>query len=131
METVEVVIKIPKIKLDRINKIANGIWGTSNLDAQEIAILNGTVLQKGHGNLIDSNVVKQKVYDIVDLYDSGEYLVFEDCKYLIGNDIQNDNRRILSLNEALQGVINGIPIIIETDIESENNDELSNTVKDI
>lgn len=58
METVEVVIRIPKTKLDRINKIANGIWGTSNLNAQEIAILNGTVLPKGHGDLKDYDAIK-------------------------------------------------------------------------
>ena len=63
METVEVVIRIPKIKLDRINKIANGIWGTSNLDAQEMAILNGTILPKGHGELVDRNDLKYAKYN--------------------------------------------------------------------
>ena len=63
METVEVVIRIPKIKLDRINKIANGIWGTSNLDAQEMAILNGTILPKGHGELVDRDDLKYAKYN--------------------------------------------------------------------
>jgi len=83
------------------------------------AVAEGTVLPKGHDKLLDVDVVKQKVFDITDLYDSGKYLVFEDGKYLIGDDIENDNRRILSFNEALQGVINGMSAIIEADKKGE------------
>ena len=93
----------------------NGVDNYNDVADVVKAIRKGTVLPKGYGRLIDANVVTQKVFDITDLYDSGEYLVFEDNKYLIGNDIQNDNRRILSFNEALQGVINGISAIIEAD----------------
>ena len=53
METVEVLVRIPKEKLERIQKIAEGIWGKTNLDSMELAILNGTVLPKGHGDLVD------------------------------------------------------------------------------
>lgn len=51
METVEVVIKIPKKVLERIQSVANGSWGRKNLDALELAILDGILLPKGHGDL--------------------------------------------------------------------------------
>lgn len=55
METVEVVIRIPKKQLERLQKIANGTWGLMNLNnSTEIAILNGTVLPKGHDALLDA-----------------------------------------------------------------------------
>lgn len=63
---------------------------------------------KGYKKLVDIEVVKQKVFEITDLYDSGEYIVYEDGKYKIGNDIENETRMDLTRNEALQGVINGI-----------------------
>ena len=37
--------------------------GTSNLDAQEMAILNGTILPKGHGELVDRNDLKYAKYN--------------------------------------------------------------------
>ena len=55
METVEVVIRIPKEQLERLQRIANGTWGLMNLNSEELAILNGTVLPKGHGRLIDAD----------------------------------------------------------------------------
>lgn len=45
METVEVVIKIPKDMYDRITDESNMFYSP--------AIANGTVLPKGHGRLID------------------------------------------------------------------------------
>ena len=53
METVDVMIRIPKKQLESLQKIANGTWGLMNLNSTEIAILNGTVLPKGHTDLID------------------------------------------------------------------------------
>lgn len=54
METVEVVIRVPKDKLERLQRIANGTWGLMNLNSEEIAILNGIVLPKGHDALLDA-----------------------------------------------------------------------------
>ena len=110
----KIIIDIPE---DVYEEIKSNDWSDLALKGFCIAVRKGTVLPKGHNKLLDINAVKQKVFDITDLYDSGEYLVLEDGKYLIGNDIQNDNRRILSFNEALQGVINGMPAIIEADKE--------------
>ena len=117
-ETVEIVIKIPKQIYEKLDDPFDEMWN-HYLVPCGYAIRNGIVLPKGHGRLIDAGMVKQKIFDITELYDSGKYLVFEDCKYLIGDDIQNDNRRVLSLNEALQGVINGMIANIEADTESE------------
>ena len=118
-ETVEVVVKIPKNTFERLKNMPL----TANVrDVILEAVENGIVLPEGYKKLVDVDVVKQKVFDITDLYDSGKYLVFEDGKYLIGDDIQNDNRRVLSFNEALQGVINGIPTIIESKSVNEVNE---------
>lgn len=59
METVEVVIRIPKKQLERLQRIANGTWGLMNLNSDEIAILNGIVLPKGHGKLIDADYLRE------------------------------------------------------------------------
>lgn len=61
METVEVVIKIPKKVLERIQRVANGSWGRMNLDALELAILDGISLPKGHGRLIDVDVATKDI----------------------------------------------------------------------
>lgn len=58
METVEVVIRIPKRTYDRVSERGIIAYGD---DAYYIghAIKNGTVLPKGHGDLIDKeNLVK-------------------------------------------------------------------------
>ena len=61
METVEVVIRIPKKQIERLQRIANGTWGLMNLDSTEIAILNSTVLPKGHGRLVDAEKIAREV----------------------------------------------------------------------
>ena len=61
METVDVMIRIPKKQLESLQKIANGTWGLMNLDSTEIAILNGTVLPKGHGRLGDLDALYEDV----------------------------------------------------------------------
>lgn len=41
METVEVVIRIPKEQLERLQRIISiGTWGLMNLNSEEIAILS-------------------------------------------------------------------------------------------
>ncbi len=50
METVEVVIRIPKEKYDVIMETGN-----CGLSHNERAIKHGTVLPKGHGRLIDGD----------------------------------------------------------------------------
>ena len=73
METVEVVIKIPKKQLERLQRI-NGTWELMNLNSTEIAILNGTVLPKGHGKLIDSNVIWDAFQDLgQDFYEAFDF----------------------------------------------------------
>ncbi len=54
METVDVVIKIPKTTYNNVKKTECIIWGD---DAYYIghAIANGTVLPKGHGRLVDAD----------------------------------------------------------------------------
>ncbi|MCR5475493.1 MAG: hypothetical protein K6F28_09880 [Lachnospiraceae bacterium] len=49
METVEVVIRIPKDDIETIENLKRQGFASRH----EIAILNGTVLPKGHGRLID------------------------------------------------------------------------------
>lgn len=56
METVEVVIRIPKDDIETIKKLK--VQGFAS--RHEIAILNGTVLPKGHGRLIDADALEIK-----------------------------------------------------------------------
>lgn len=60
METVEVVIRIPKRTYDRVSKRGIIAYGD---DAYYIglAIENGTVLPKGHGRLINANDLSFKL----------------------------------------------------------------------
>jgi hypothetical protein len=55
METVEVVIKIPKERLNEIIKVANTMFGSTMLNDIEDAILDGRILPKGHGRLVDAD----------------------------------------------------------------------------
>lgn len=68
METVEVVIKIPKDMYDRTLCTGVVIVG---IDAAYIggAIIDGTVLPKGHGRLIDADrLVKEERIDLYTNY---------------------------------------------------------------
>lgn len=53
METVEVMIRIPKEDLKSLQELARRGYVTS----RDMMILNGTVLPKGHGRLIDADAV--------------------------------------------------------------------------
>lgn len=61
--------------------------------------------------------VIQEVFEIIDMYDSGEYLAYEDeeqTKLIVGNDRENDFRRILSEWEAVQLKVNTLPPVTPT-----------------
>lgn len=58
METVEVVIRIPKDDIETIENLKRQGFASRH----EIAILNGTVLPKGHGRLIDADAVLEEPY---------------------------------------------------------------------
>lgn len=60
METVEIVIRIPKKNLDEIKAIWNSLFGSTMLDETDIAILSGTILPQGHGRLIDADELLSK-----------------------------------------------------------------------
>lgn len=52
MADIELVIKIPK---DEYNIAKYGQYGNINIDTVRKAIANGTLLPKGHGDLIDAS----------------------------------------------------------------------------
>lgn len=52
MADIELVIKIPE---DEYNIAKYGQYGNINVDTVRKAIANGTLLPKGHGDLIDSS----------------------------------------------------------------------------
>lgn len=56
METVELVIKIPE-ELYKAYKGRPPMLGDAGLDMIAQSIANGTVLPKGHGDLVDMNTV--------------------------------------------------------------------------
>lgn len=73
METVEVVIRIPKRTYDRVSKRGIIAYGD---DAYYIghAIANGTVLPKGHGKLNDSNILWNAFQDLgQDFYEAFDF----------------------------------------------------------
>ena len=112
METVEVVIKIPKRTYDRVSK--RGIIAFGD-DAYYIghAIENGTVLPKGHGELID----KEQLFNIPL---GSEYTLKDATKY--GNlcaEQQHFSYSTLMMYE-LADIIEDAPIIIEADKEDNN-----------
>lgn len=61
MKTVEVVIKIPKKNLDEIKTIWNSMFGSTMLNETDIAILSGTILPQGHGDLKDVQDIINKI----------------------------------------------------------------------
>ena len=65
METVEVVIRIPKEVYEKIQQIDRIILGRQNGKTIEFAlwngVKNGTVLPKGHGRLIDADALEYKL----------------------------------------------------------------------
>lgn len=98
METVEVVIRIPKKVLKDIQCVANGLWGRKNLDDLELAILDGTVLPKGHDRLISTGDL-----DVSKLVDS-------DMEWVMG---------ICDISRV-QSMIDNAPTVIEADRGDDN-----------
>ena len=81
METIDIVIRIPKKKLERLQEIANGTWGVANLNPTEIAILNGTVLPKEHGGMSKDaeHIIKliAKYFEPPCMYEYGDVDAFD------------------------------------------------------
>ena len=71
METVEVLVRIPKKLLDETKAIWNSMFGSTMLNDTEIAIATGTVLPKGHGALKD--VDKIVIESSVDMWTDNGY----------------------------------------------------------
>lgn len=96
METVEIVIKIPKFVYDMTKAQKKVI--DADVEIVGKAIIKGTVLPKGHGKLIDSQMLKRRF----------EYLLHHRGykKNLIGTGIN------LAIDETLDA-----PTIIEADKE--------------
>lgn len=104
METVEVVIKLPKEDYAQYKSIAE--WMLSNnfntnntLTKLQICIANGTVLPEGHGRLIDADSMKR-----IDAIQRGDF-----------NSI-----------ESIRAWIDIMPTIVEANKEGENESNESN-----
>lgn len=109
METIEVVIKVPKHDYDYI--LGQGdTRGTPHLAE---AIRNGTVLPKGHGELID----KEQLFNMPL---GGEYTLKDATKY--GNlcaEQQHFSYSTLMMYELVD-IIDDMPTVIEADKEVDN-----------
>ena len=71
METVEVVIKITKYRLDAIKWACKKMPPTENQDLADYVyrdIANGTVLPKGHGRLIDADAATKDINTFQDAF---------------------------------------------------------------
>ena len=94
METVEVVIKIPKQDFDFIiDEFAEGDMPDKK-DLKETtyyAIANGTVLPKGHGRLIDADAIN--IHDVSPAYGMEVYGVTQDDIEYEPTIIEADTRR--------------------------------------
>lgn len=78
---------------------------------------DGYIEQQTSDDCVTRSKVIQEVFEIIDMYDSGEYLVYEDeeqTKLTVGNDRENDFRRILSEWEAVQLKVNTLPPVTPT-----------------
>lgn len=90
METVEVVIKIPKDDIETIKNLKRQGFASRH----EIAILNGTVLPKGHGDLKDYDAIKNEYIRKMSVFMSEEERM-----------------------DLLCGIIDGAPTVIAADRE--------------
>ena len=61
METVEIVIRIPKDIYERLDNPFDEMWN-HYLVSCGYAIRNGTILPKGHGRLIDAKAFEATMY---------------------------------------------------------------------
>ena len=80
METVEVVIRIPKDVYDKVQKVDRIISGRRSGRTIEFAlwngVKNGTVLPKNHGRLIDADAIN--IHDVSPAYGMEVYGVTQD-----------------------------------------------------
>lgn len=107
METVEVVIKVPKDLYEGI-EFRNGELETEYVcDELMKAVDNGTVLPKGHDNLIDKGQllrnVRKKAHEYAEPWKTNlgsvvEYFV-AGCDVIIGEDLSNEAPTIIEANK--------------------------------
>ena len=83
METVEVLIKIPKDIYKRLDDPFDTMW-EHYLVPCAYAIRNGTVLPKGHGKLIDADKLKERC-----LFMSNDDTAIEGVEYVTKGMIEN------------------------------------------
>lgn len=94
METVEVVVKIPKDsfefwqKVKQTKEVRIGYW--------ETAISNGILLPKNHGRLIDADKVldfMRDTFDMQDLYLPIHFkeLVIDEIPTIVDAEVENDD----------------------------------------
>lgn len=57
----KILIEVDDERIERLNKIKNGPWGSKNLTDDELMILRGKVVQTGEW--IDSTDPTQRMYD--------------------------------------------------------------------
>ena len=93
METVELVIRLPKFDYEQIKHGWNSnIQTKGGIDA----IRNGIVLQRGHGKLIDASKLKKR------------------CLYM-----SNDDTAIEGMEYVTKGMIENADAVIEADKDGE------------
>ena len=92
----QIVIDIPEERYKDIQRIASVQLDRGKFQTAEQIIANGTLLPKGHGKLIDSNILKRHIDKLPCLPD--------------GNFAGN--------HSALKALINMQPTIIKADKES-------------
>ena len=74
METVEVLVRIPKKGFEELQ--SNYVWWGKHGEY----IKKGTVLPKGHGDLIDKNKLKEKAWKHIDDTESYSAVYLEDVE---------------------------------------------------
>lgn len=103
METVEVVIKIPKKDFEELQ--SNYVWWGKYGEY----IKNGTVLPKEHGRLIDAKALKDVMY----------HEAFE-----VDSDMQRWDSGNWIRYKMFENAIHDAPTIIEADKEEQNDNKM-------
>jgi hypothetical protein len=106
METVEVVIRIPKDMYDRITDESNMFYSH--------AVANGTVLSKGHGDLIDREQCIKKAWN--------NFYTHEDEMEQIDEEYLSKQHRVFEQNgfTVCQQTLVNSEAVIEADKEKPN-----------
>ena len=117
METVEVVVRIPKDVYDIIQEVGRIISGRRSGKTIEFAlwngVKNGTVLPKGHGRLIDADAFIEK------LKDASKRQKYKEA--LIGDGLTVDDvfKAIIESLENIGLAEGDSPTVIEADKDGE------------